>query len=73
MMVYYRVSALCPLSGILNKKKYILETGPISALRLGGGGRPALLGPKERANLKGPNRVGVFPPPLHPTTETDPV
>jgi hypothetical protein len=67
----YRISGLWPSFGILNTRKHDgSETGSVSALRWGEGKTHTLLGPLERANLKGPNRVGVFPSP-HLRTETD--
>jgi hypothetical protein len=42
---------LCPYSGILNNKKNVSKTGPVSAFRWGKG-KPTLLGPLEIINLK---------------------
>jgi hypothetical protein len=47
----YRVSGLCPSSGILNTRKHnVSKTGPVSVLGWGEG-TPILLGSLERANL----------------------
>jgi hypothetical protein len=54
MMVYntqnYWVFELYPLSDILETRKHILETGPVSVLRWRGK-TPTQLGHLERANL----------------------